>query len=159
MYFPEYAARASSLLDPATAPWSPGLAPELDLDQAVESLRRRYPGLCIYWGEYTGSLWALLPDQLVEAKNAHELARRIDLLLEHPARRSPRNPRNRPEVTQIRAPEGAWGTSKAKAPTAGVHSWVADPVPRRRQSSLFRRLVVGCLRIWQGQPQLAPSAR
>ena len=53
------------------------ISAETDLDLAVAWLQRRYPDLCIWWGEYTGSIWALLPDQLVEAKNALDLARRI----------------------------------------------------------------------------------
>jgi hypothetical protein len=62
------------------AEWPDGLAAETDLDLAVALQQRRYPGLCCWWGEYTGSIWALLPGQLVEAENAIDLARCIDAI-------------------------------------------------------------------------------
>ncbi|SPT60539.1 Uncharacterised protein [Actinomadura madurae] len=62
MTFREYPLSPSDFSVVPVAAWNRALAEEADLDQAVELLRRRYPGLCIYRGEYTGSLWALLPD-------------------------------------------------------------------------------------------------
>lgn len=48
---------------------------DLDIDRALDELRRSFPGLCMWHGEFSGSLWALLPDRLVEAKTAADLAR------------------------------------------------------------------------------------
>jgi hypothetical protein len=75
-------ARPSGVPYGLTAEWPKGLAAEIDLDLAVAWLQRRYPDLCCWWGEYTGSIWALLPGQLVEAKKATDLARRIDAISE-----------------------------------------------------------------------------
>lgn len=157
MTYREYAARPSGLPD-AVAVWNPCLAGELDLDQAVEALRRRYPGMCIYWGEYTGSLWALLPDQLVEAKNASDLARRIDSIFECLALRSVRSLHVQHEVSPPRALDGTWDTPKSKAPPARDQFWPAAPEPRRRRG-LLGWLLVGCRRIKQGQLHLAPPVR
>lgn len=65
---------------PPRAPDGPAF--DIDLDRAVDDLRRIFPGICLWWGEYTGSLWALLPEGLVEAKNARDLAERIRVVLE-----------------------------------------------------------------------------
>ncbi|TDC70574.1 hypothetical protein E1200_04885 [Actinomadura sp. GC306] len=138
--------------------WNHGLAEEADLDQAVEALRRRYPGMCIYWGEYTGSLWALLPDHLVEAKNASDLARRIDSIFECRALRSVRSLHVQHEVSPPRALDGTWDTPKRKVPPARDQFWPADPEPRRRRS-LLGWLLVGFRRIMRGPPHLAPPVR
>ncbi|GAA2258236.1 hypothetical protein GCM10010402_12070 [Actinomadura luteofluorescens] len=155
----EYAAFPGDSLEAATAVWSRGgLAGELDLDQAVEVLRRRYPSLCIYWGEYTGSLWALLPDQPVEAKNAFDLARRIDAMLEHPRVRPVRDRRDQREVSASRAADGTWAMPERKAPSAPGQSRPADLATRRRRSSLLRRALVGCRRVLRGQPTVPSPA-
>ncbi|RSN70404.1 hypothetical protein DMH08_06000 [Actinomadura sp. WAC 06369] len=75
---------------------------DIDLDRAVDELRRVFPGVCLWWGEYTGSIWALLPDRLVEAKNARDLAVGIRSLLEHDAR-SVECPGERPRSAAVSA--------------------------------------------------------
>ncbi|RFS87222.1 hypothetical protein D0T12_02990 [Actinomadura spongiicola] len=47
---------------------------DVDIDRALEELRCSFPGLCIWFGEFSGSLWALLPNRLVEARTAADLA-------------------------------------------------------------------------------------
>lgn len=158
MTFREYAAHPGGSLEAATAACHRGLAGELDLDQAVEVLRRRYPGLCIYWGEYTGSLWALLPDQLVEAKNAFDLARRIEAILENPDVRSVRDRHDQREVPASRAADGTWAMPERKAPSAVRLSRPTDLATRRRCSNLLRRVLGGCRRILTGQSRVASPA-
>ncbi|MBE1533372.1 hypothetical protein [Actinomadura algeriensis] len=60
------------------------IEPDADIDQALAELRRAFPGVCIWFGEFCGSLWALLPDRLVEAKNAAGLARQLRAALGPP---------------------------------------------------------------------------
>lgn len=156
--FREHAAHPGASLEAATAAYHRGLAGELDLDQAVEVLRRRYPGQCIYWGEYTGSLWALLPDQLVEAENAFDLARRIDAMLEHPEVRSVRDRRDQREVPASRAADGTWAMPERKASSPASPSRPTDLATRRRRSNLLRRVLVSCRRILTGQSRLASPA-
>ncbi|MFV2179274.1 hypothetical protein ACFHW2_31515 [Actinomadura sp. LOL_016] len=92
------------------------LAFDVDLDRAVDDLRRESPGMCIWWGEYTGSLWALLPEGLIEAKNARDLAGRIQLVL---GRRHSREPaRHRVE---------------RRVPSARTSSNPPRAMPRRRR--------------------------
>ncbi|OLT30287.1 hypothetical protein BJF79_39140 [Actinomadura sp. CNU-125] len=85
--------------------------PDLDLDRALAELRRAFPGICIWFGEFSGSLWALLPDRLVEARNADGLARRLRAALGPPS--VPASPTRRPDGTwcaprrgNIRPPRG-----------------------------------------------------
>ncbi|MFV2172097.1 hypothetical protein ACFHW2_06745 [Actinomadura sp. LOL_016] len=57
---------------------------DADIDQALANLRRTFPGICIWYGEFCGSLWALLPDRLAEAENAAGLARQLRAALSPP---------------------------------------------------------------------------
>ncbi|QFG22078.1 hypothetical protein [Actinomadura sp. WMMB 499] len=57
---------------------------DADIDQALADLRQAFPGICIWYGEFCGSLWALLPDRLAEAKNAAGLARQLRAALGPP---------------------------------------------------------------------------
>lgn len=158
MTFREHAAHPGASLEAATAAHYRGFSGELDLDQAVEVVRQRYPGLCIYWGEYTGSLWALLPDQLVEAKSAFDLARRIDAMLEHPDVRSVSDRHDQREVAASRTADGTWATPERKASSAASPSRPTDLVARRRRSDLLRRVLVGCRRILTGHSRVASPA-
>ncbi|WP_433466658.1 hypothetical protein [Spirillospora sp. CA-128828] len=61
-------------------PWA---AAELDPERVAAELARRFPGCCVWLGEYTGSWWAMTGDRLVEAPDPatlgrllHELTRR-----------------------------------------------------------------------------------
>ncbi|TDC54858.1 hypothetical protein E1281_15250 [Actinomadura sp. KC345] len=156
MTFHEHALRPSDFSIPPVATWNRALAGETDLDQAVELLRRRYPHLCIYWGEYTGSLWALLPDQLVEAKTAFDLARRLDAILERSKTWSVGDRHVQRERPASRAADGTWAMPEKKAPsTAGQPRRIAS-ASRRRRSSLLRRVLVSCHRILTGQSRVAP---
>ncbi|WP_157437973.1 hypothetical protein [Actinomadura latina] len=78
--FPEdYSGRTSSAA-PTARPHT-SIEMDADIDQALDHLRRAFPGLCIWHCEYSGSLWALLPDRLVEAKTSTDLARRLHAAL------------------------------------------------------------------------------
>ncbi|MFA1546476.1 hypothetical protein [Actinomadura chokoriensis] len=156
MTFREHALRPSGLSVAPVAAWNRTLAAETDLDQAVELLRRRYPDLCIYWGEYTGSLWALLPDQLVEAKTAFDLARRLDAILERSNAWSVGDRHVQRERPASMSADGTWAMPERKAPsTAGQPRRIVS-ASRRRRSSLLRRVLVSCHRILTGQSKVAP---
>ncbi|MWA05768.1 hypothetical protein F8568_036510 [Actinomadura sp. LD22] len=68
---------------------------DLDIETALRRLRSAFPGVCIWHGEYTGSLWALLPGRLVEARVAADLARRLqaELGCARPGRMTPASDR------------------------------------------------------------------
>jgi hypothetical protein len=106
---------------------------DLDIDRALVELRRSFPGLCIWHGEFSGSMWALLPDRLVEAKTAADLARQLYGVLGRPQPR----PVRRPSTPSTRRPDGTWNVP-ARAPVRRTTS------PRR--SPLLGRLVIGVLR-------------
>jgi hypothetical protein len=112
----------------------PGARPsgplELDLDLALDELRRSFPGLCMWWGEYSGSLWALLPDRLVEAKTAADLARQLYGILGPPHARRPCTP-------STRRSDGTWAV-----PSRGPVRRATSPRPAR---SLLGRFVVAVL--------------
>ncbi|MFE9103375.1 hypothetical protein ACGFJT_17450 [Actinomadura geliboluensis] len=156
MTFREHALRPSGFSVAPAAAWNRTLAEETDLDQAVELLRRRYPDLCIYWGEYTGSLWALLPDQLVEAKTAFDLARRLDAILERSNTWSVGDRHVQRERPASRAADGTWAMPERKAPSIAGQPRRIVSASRRRRSSLLRRVLVSCHRILTGQSKVAP---
>ncbi|MFI0357929.1 hypothetical protein [Actinomadura sp. 9N407] len=67
----------------AVAPWA---GADLDPERVVAELRRRYPGACALWGEFTGMWWALARDRsgryrLVEAATPAELGRHLEAIL------------------------------------------------------------------------------
>ncbi|MFB4318085.1 hypothetical protein [Actinomadura sp. 21ATH] len=116
------------------APWA---VVELDPERVVAELARRFPGVCAWRGEYTGSWWAMVRDRygrdrLIEAASSAELGR----YLEEDARwrgvpryaRAPAPPRPRPAPPRRRpVPPG---------PPRGPGARTA---PRRR--SLLRRML------------------
>ncbi|MEV5824944.1 hypothetical protein AB0L25_05150 [Spirillospora sp. NPDC052242] len=95
---------------------------DADIDQAVADLRRTFPGICIWYGEFCGSLWAMLPDRLVEAKNAVGLARQLRAALGPPPVRVPPGRRG----------DGTWCTPRRPH---------ARPARRRGRVRLLSRLV------------------
>lgn len=58
-------------------PWA---AAELDPERVAAEVARRFPGCCVWRGEFTGSWWALARDRLVEAPDPVTLGRRLDEL-------------------------------------------------------------------------------
>ncbi|MFD0685917.1 hypothetical protein [Actinomadura fibrosa] len=61
-------------------PWA---AADIDPDHAVAELRRRFPGVCAWLGEFTGSWWAVFRDRsgrhrLLEAPTPQALGRLLD---------------------------------------------------------------------------------
>ncbi|GAA2135669.1 hypothetical protein [Actinomadura napierensis] len=97
---------------------------ELDIDLAVERLRLAFPGVCIWHGEFTGSLWALLPGRLVEARLASDLARRLREELGGPG-------------IGVGRPVGSWTAHRAVLSGPGVQS------PRRASRRRSVKKVVG----------------
>jgi hypothetical protein len=112
---------------------------DLDIDQALDDLRRAFPDLCIWHGEWSGSLWALLPDRLVEARTAADLARRLRSIRSHtgPEFAGPRRP-----ASSTRRPDGTWTVP----PTPDLKP-IRHGTPARRQWRCVARLLVGCLRL------------
>ncbi|OLT36299.1 hypothetical protein BJF79_06735 [Actinomadura sp. CNU-125] len=74
----------------------------VDPEEIVAALQREIPGLTAWWGEYTGSFWALLDGRLCEFRTPQEL-----VVVARLAAR-PRNVRrrfadvNRPAPTRVR---------------------------------------------------------
>jgi hypothetical protein len=104
---------------------------ELDPERVVAELARRFPGVPAWWGEYTGSWWAMLRerngrDRLVEAKSPGELCHRLEEALR--TRSVPRYARPAPAVRR---------PPPSRPPRAG--SSTRRPPPRRR--SFLRRLL------------------
>jgi hypothetical protein len=121
---------------------------DLDIDQALDDLRRAFPGTHIWHGEWSGSLWALLPDRLVEARTAADLARRLRSTRPDAP---PEFAMRRPD-SSTRRPDGTWTIPPTPNPQpicGGV------PVFGRRRS--VTRLLIICLRLagssaWSHRP-------
>lgn len=122
--------------NPSVVDACPAGALELDpdIDRALDELRRAFPRLCLWHGEFSGSLWALLPDRLVEAKTAADLARQLYGLLGRPHPQAVR----RPSTPSTRRPDGTWNVP--------AHTPVRRTTPTRRPLPLLGRLVAGVLR-------------
>ncbi|WP_125617165.1 hypothetical protein [Actinomadura sp. WAC 06369] len=117
-------------------PASPGqsfIELDADIDQALADLRRTFPGICIWYGEFCGSLWALLPDRLVEAKNSRGLARQLRAALgpPRPAEGPGRGPSPVPPPPRRRR-DGTWSAS---------HRQPVRPPRRRGRVRLLSRLL------------------
>lgn len=139
--------------------WPEGLAAETDLDLAVAWLQRRYPDLCCWWGEYTGSIWALLPGQLVEAKNALNLARRIDAISERSTLRDATDCLVQQEKPPLGTPRGAWEGPGRQPVLAAGRPLPADVATCRRRHGRLSRLLAGCRRILLRKARLGTGRR
>lgn len=53
-------------------PWAMA---ELDPERIAAELARRFPGCCVWLGEYTGNWWAMTGDRLIEAPDPATLER------------------------------------------------------------------------------------
>ena len=111
---------------------------DLDIDQALDELRRSFPDICIWYGEWSRSLWALLPDRLVEARTAADLASRLRSLRPH---LRPDFATGRP-TPSTRRPDGTW-----TVPPAPPRKPIRRDVAACRQRRSVARLLVGCLRL------------
>ncbi len=68
---------------PHITPSSPWASSTEDPDQAITELRGRYPSVITWFGEYTGSYWAILQveddaPRLIEATTPADLSRQLD---------------------------------------------------------------------------------
>ncbi|GAA1881134.1 hypothetical protein GCM10009736_56430 [Actinomadura bangladeshensis] len=114
------------------------LGMDLDIDQALDDLRRAFPDICIWHGEWSGSLWALLPDRLVEARTAADLARRLRRIRPHTRAgfAAPCRP-----TSSTRRPDGTWSISPTPSPKPIRNTLVHGRCRR------VTRLFVTCLRL------------
>lgn len=109
----------------ALAPWA---AHDLDPERVARELRCRFPRASVWWGEFTGSWWALTRDpsgrdRLVEARDPFELGRRLEMV--RPAR--PSRPVEPGRTPQPRSTEG--GQSFRPAAPAGRSARRPLPAP------------------------------
>ncbi|RSN44329.1 hypothetical protein [Actinomadura sp. WAC 06369] len=118
---------------------------DADLDAALADLRRTFPGVCLWYGDYSGSLWALLPNRLVEAKNAAELAYQLRAAL-GPPRPAGRDTSAAPPSTRRR--DGTWSPPRREA---------VNPRPTARPG-LLTRLATACRRWFPGYERPARHA-
>ncbi|MFD0901494.1 hypothetical protein [Actinomadura sediminis] len=123
-----------------------GIELDADIDAALAGLRRTFPGICIWYGDFSGSLWALLPDRLAEAKNAAGLAHQLRAAL-GPPRPTGRDAPAPPPSTRRR--DGTWTTPRREA---------AHPRPTLRPG-LLNRLVTAWRRWFRGDERPARHAR
>ncbi|MFB4305311.1 hypothetical protein [Actinomadura sp. GTD37] len=106
---------------------------DLDIDRVLDELRRSFPGLCMWWGEFSGSLWALLPDRLVEAKTGADLARQLYDILGRP-----RPPvADAPDVPSVRRPDGTWNVA-SRPPARATSTRRSRPVLGRALIAVLR---------------------
>ncbi|TDD87958.1 hypothetical protein E1293_06995 [Actinomadura darangshiensis] len=117
---------------------------DLDLDQALDDLRSAFPGTCIWHGEFSGSLWALLPNRLVEAKTATDLARQLRAALLRPHPHARPEPHVRRQRASARRADGTWTAAKAATRQPAQHGTQA-----RRA---LRWLLTTCLHLTPAAP-------
>lgn len=103
---------------------------DLDIDQALDDLRRAFPGICIWHGDFSGSLWALLPDRLVEARTAADLARQLHAVLPRPRPRVRPEPHVRRPRPSTRRADGTWMPAKSATRQPAQHGSHARRVVR-----------------------------
>ncbi|MFI0479532.1 hypothetical protein [Actinomadura sp. 9N215] len=111
-----------------------------DIDQALDDLRRAFPGICIWHGEWSGSLWALRPARLVEARTAADLARQL-----HNATPQTRQATaaHRP-APSTRRPDGTW--TSPESPACGFTRQKKSP------GGILRWLLTTCLHLTPASP-------
>ncbi|WP_346041843.1 hypothetical protein [Actinomadura chokoriensis] len=117
---------------------------DLDIDQALDDLQRAFPGICIWHGDFSGSLWALLPDRLVEAKTAVDLARQLHAALPRPRPRIKPEPHVRRSRPSTRRADGTWMPAKSATRQPAQHGSHA-----RR---IIRWLLSTCLHLTPAAP-------
>ncbi|RAY15361.1 hypothetical protein DPM19_11710 [Actinomadura craniellae] len=66
---------AETMTAARTLPWG---VPEFDPEQVAARIQDRFPGVCAWFGEYTGQWWALTRWGLIEAPGPAELVRRLE---------------------------------------------------------------------------------
>lgn len=115
---------------------SPSGTPDLD------GLRREFPGVCIWYGEASGSLWAMLPNRLIEAKTVADLARQLRNTVGRPRSRTNDQPVPRRPRPSARRPDGTWTMSDSPARHPPRHTCLAHR-PRRG----IGHVLVTCLRL------------
>ncbi|TDD79219.1 hypothetical protein E1293_24010 [Actinomadura darangshiensis] len=121
-------------------PWA---AADLDPERVAAGLARRFPGCCVWRGEYTGSWWALARDRLVEAPDPAALGRLLDELTrrDHAGRYSRAALQNRAAGRATPTPPRAsrpavHSRPPARRPPAGVRR-----LERRPRGGWLRRLL------------------
>ena len=72
---------------------------DVDPEQVAADVKRWFPGVSAWLGEYTGKWWAVVGDRLLEADNPNELHQRIAVALQSTSR--PAQPVGQAERTPI----------------------------------------------------------
>lgn len=119
--------RVRTPMPPATPP-VPQATSTQDPDRAVTALSGRFPSATIWFGEHTGSYWALAQiedgtPRLIEAITPVELSRRLDLLNPSPPQRpSLSTPHNTPHPRLDAQPPSHRRASRGRVRCRGRHS-------------------------------------
>lgn len=117
---------------------------DLDIDQALDDLQRAFPGICIWYGDYSGSLWALLPDRLAEARTAADLAQQLRAALPWPRSHARPEPCARLPRPSTRRTDGTWTSAKPTTRPPAQHG--------RRARNVVRWLLTTCLHLTPAAP-------
>src|SRR5262245_30037971 len=84
-----------------SAPWA---AAGVDRERVLAEVGRRFPGVMAWFGDFTGSLWAMVGDRLWESKNPREFVEIIATAIApaRPSRHRPPQPTTK-DVCEPRA--------------------------------------------------------
>lgn len=134
----------------ATAPTTTN---DIDPDRVLAEMRRRFPGVCLWFGEFSEHYWALIRDRggrmrLVEADDPAELGRTLDAAHDRTAHKRGESPAWRPAPAPPvgAGPDGRWRSAAARSmpPTPRGASRPVSARPGRHgapgQGGLLRRL-------------------
>jgi hypothetical protein len=125
----------------AAPPWAAG---DLDPDACHAALQRRFPGVTVWFGEWTGHWFAMVNEGLLEAVYPGQLAELIDQTIQ-PPRSSPNlcpapvrgKPQHRLASGTWARPEGTTGGQRVRGISEGCHMAASAGSPPTR----FRRFL------------------
>ncbi|GAA1574527.1 hypothetical protein GCM10009678_66540 [Actinomadura kijaniata] len=92
--------RVDSAPSPRPRPPTPWAQTERDPDQVLDELRERFPAVVMWWGEWTGSYWAFLPDDVRE-NDRFLTAATADAFTQQLAQASSPSPSHEPAPTPL----------------------------------------------------------
>ncbi|URM98618.1 hypothetical protein LUW76_32105 [Actinomadura madurae] len=114
-------------------PWAMA---ELDPERIAAELARRFPGCCVWLGEYTGNWWAMTGDRLIEAPDPATLERLLYALARRAHARRYAAPQNR-TAGRVTPPPPRASRPAVPARRTAVR---ARRIERRPRGGLLRRL-------------------
>ncbi|SPT59648.1 MULTISPECIES: hypothetical protein [Actinomadura] len=118
-------------------PWAMA---EIDPERIAAGLARRFPGCCVWLGEYTGSWWAMTGDRLVEAPDPATLERLLDGLSRRAHARRYASFQNRTAGRGTPPPPRASRPAVPTGPPTRRPAVRARRIERRPRGGLLRRL-------------------